>query len=84
MLRYLPILIAIAITLYALIDCARTEQELLRGLPKWAWLLIIIFIGTFGSVAYLIWGRPKKQGPGRGGKRKIIGPDDDPDFLRNL
>jgi len=54
MLRYLPILIAAAVTLYALIDCARTEQELLRGLPKWAWLLIIFFLGVFGAIAYLI------------------------------
>ena len=84
MLRYLPILLAIAITLYALIDCARTEQDLLRGLPKWAWILIIIFIGTFGAIAYLIWGRPRRQGPGRGGLRRVIGPDDDPDFLRKL
>jgi len=84
MLRYLPILIAIGVNLYALIDCARTEQELLRGLPKWAWLLIIIFIGTFGAVAYLIWGRQRRQGPGRGGQRRVIGPDDDPDFLRKL
>jgi hypothetical protein len=84
MLRYLPLLIAIAVTLYALIDCARTEQEAIRGLPKWGWLLIIIFIGTFGAVAYLIWGRQRRQGPGRGGKGRVIGPDDDPDFLRNL
>lgn len=84
MLRYLPLLIAIALTLYALIDCARTEQEAIRGLPKWGWLLIIIFIGTFGAVAYLIWGRQRRQGPGRGGKGRVIGPDDDPDFLRNL
>ena len=84
MLRYLPLLIAVAVTLYALIDCARTEQEAIRGLPKWGWLLIIIFIGTFGAVAYLIWGRPRRQGPGRGQKGRVIGPDDDPDFLRNL
>ena len=84
MLRYLPLLIAVAVTLYALIDCARTEQDSIRGLPKWGWLLIIIFIGTFGAVAYLFWGRPRNPGTGRGGKGKIIGPDDDPDFLRKL
>jgi hypothetical protein len=84
MLRYLPILIAAAVTLYAFIDCARTEQELLRGLPKWAWLLIIFFLGLFGAIAFLIWGRQRKQRPGRGGPRRTIGPDDDPDFLRNL
>jgi len=84
MLRYLPLLLAIAVTLYALIDCARREQDSVRGLPKWAWILIIIFIGTIGAVAYLVWGRPRNQGPGRGGPRRVIGPDDDPDFLRKL
>ena len=84
MLRYLPILIAAAVTLYALIDCARTEQELLRGLPKWAWLLIIFLLGVFGAIAFLIWGRQRRQGPSRGGRGRVIGPDDDPDFLRNL
>ena len=85
MLRYLPLLIAVAVTLYALIDCARTEQEAIRGLPKWGWLVIIIFIGTFGAIAYLIAGRPKR--PGGGGNKKpkrTIAPDDDPDFLRGL
>jgi hypothetical protein len=84
MIRFLPILIAVAVTLYALIDCARTEQDSLRGLPKWGWLLIIIFIGTFGAIAYLIWGRPRNPGTGRGKNGRIIGPDDDPDFLRKL
>ena len=84
MLRYLPILLAAGVTLYAFIDCARTEQELLRGLPKWAWLLIIFFLGIFGAIAFLIWGRQRRQGPGRGGPRRVIGPVDDPDFLRKL
>jgi hypothetical protein len=47
-------------------------------------LLLIAFLQTFGAIAYLIWGRPKRQGPGRGGPRRAIGPDDDPDFLRKL
>jgi hypothetical protein len=57
---------------------------LVRGLPKWAWLLIIFFLGVFGGIAFLIWGRQRKQGPGRGKRGRVIGPDDDPDFLRNL
>ena len=83
MLRYLPILLAIGITLYALIDCARTEQDLLRGLPKWAWILIIILIQTLGAIAYWIAGRPKGLG-GPKPKRRILPPDDDPDFLGKL
>ena len=84
MLRYLPIIISVAIQIYALVDCARTDQDQVRSLPKWGWLLIVIFIGVIGSVAWLVAGRPKK--PGNGGRKKprIIPPDDNPDFLKNL
>lgn len=84
MTRYLPVLISIAFTIYTLVECARTEQSVIRGLPKWAWILLIILIGLLGAIGYWIWGRPKNQGPGRGGNRKIIPPDDNPDFLRKL
>ena len=84
MSKLIPLVLVFGLTIYALIDCARTEQEAIRGLPKWGWLLIIIFIGTFGAIAYLIWGRQRRQGPGRGRNGKVIGPDDDPDFLGKL
>jgi hypothetical protein len=84
MLRVLLFVGLIALNLYAFVLCAQTEQEQIQRLPKWAWLVIIVIFQSLGSVAYLIWGRPKNPGPGRGGKRKVIGPDDDPDFLRNL
>ncbi len=84
MIRYLPIIASVAVQIYALIDCARTEQDKARNLPKWGWLLIVIFLGVFGSIAWLIAGRPK--GPGNNGRKKprIIPPDDNPDFLKNL
>jgi hypothetical protein len=84
MLRVLLFVSLIALNLYAFILCAQTEQEQIQRLPKWAWLVIIVIFQSLGSVAYLVWGRPRNPGPGRGGKRKIIGPDDDPDFLRQL
>ena len=83
MSRILPILIILGITIYALIDCARTPQEEVRNLPKWAWLLLIIFFETIGGVAWLIAGRPMRQGSAPK-RRKMIPPDDDPDFLRSL
>jgi hypothetical protein len=84
--RILPILIVLGVTIYALIDCARTPQEEVRNLPKWAWLLLIIFFETIGGIAWLIAGRPKTQGgvPRNFRKPKIIPPDDDPDFLRSI
>ena len=87
MIRVLGPIAIIALSLYAFFDCARTDQDQVRGLPKWAWLLVIIFVSfTLGAIAWLIWGRPKSPGKGRGygQKPRIIPPDDDPDFLRKL
>jgi hypothetical protein len=85
MIRFVIIALAILV-LYAFVHCAQADQNQFQKIPKWGWLLLIAipFFQPFGAISYLIWGRPKNQGPGRSGKRKIIGPDDDPDFLRNL
>ncbi len=83
MLRFAIVAIAILV-LYAFVHCAQTDQDQVKKLPKWGWLLVIAFLQPFGAIAYLIWGRPRRQGPSRGGRGRVIGPDDDPDFLRNL
>ena len=83
-MRYLPVILIFAFTIYTLADCARTPQELIRNLPKWAWIAIIIIIQTLGAIAYWVAGRPKRPGRGGGPKRRILPPDDDPDFLRKI
>jgi drug/metabolite transporter (DMT)-like permease len=77
-------IIVTALTIFSIIDCSRTEESRIRSLPKWAWLVMIIFVPGIGSIAWLVAGRPK--GPGRGGrkKRKIVPPDDNPDWLKRL
>lgn len=81
----LLVLISLALVLYSFIDCARREDYEIQKLPKWGWLLIIFFTGTFGSIAYLFLGR-NNQNPGGGKKpkKRILPPDDDPDFLRSI
>jgi len=66
MLKYL-IVLAIIVDIYAFIDCAMTPQENVRRFPKWGWLLIILFIGTFGAISWFVAGRPRKPGQNRGG-----------------
>jgi hypothetical protein len=83
MLKYLVVL-AIVLNIYAFIECAVTPQENVRRFPKWAWLLIILFFQLLGAIAWFIAGRPRKPGQNRGGRGRIIPPDDDPDFLRKL
>jgi len=76
--------ISIALTLYSFIDCARREDSQLRRLPKWGWLLVILFLSTLGAIGYLVFGRVRGQKGPRTPKRRILPPDDDPDFLRSL
>jgi hypothetical protein len=85
----LPILLAI----YALVDCIQTEESQIRGLPKIAWILLIVFVGIIGPVAWLIAGRVKTGGsrvplPGSrdpsSSPPRTLAPDDDPEFLGRL
>jgi hypothetical protein len=83
MSKLIPLVLVFGLTIYALIDCARTDESQIKNLPKWGWLLLIIILGPPTAIAYLIAGRNKRKG-GRAPKRRILPPDDDPDFLRKL
>jgi hypothetical protein len=93
MLRYLPFLLVLALWIYAFIDCLNTPEEEVRKLPKAAWVLIIVLFGyvLFGSLAWLLAGRPRRSGNGgatrsSGGPRRTrwVAPDDNPEFLKSL
>lgn len=87
MTTVLPLVLIFGLTIYALIDCARADESQIKNLPKWGWLLLIILLGpgavAIGPIAYLIAGRNKPKGF-RQPKRRVLPPDDDPDFLRRL
>ena len=89
MSRVIPLILVFGLTIYALIDCARADESQIKNLPKWGWLLLIIILGpptAIGPIAYFIAGRNRGNGGGfkKGPKRRILPPDDDPDFLRKL
>jgi hypothetical protein len=86
-------LASVVLTALALISCLSVEDKSrLRGLPRWAWLLLILFVPTLGPISYFVFGRPLppgKTGPGwpLGGfpePPRPRAPDDDPEFLRTL
>jgi hypothetical protein len=86
-MRFLLILLPIIFTIYTILDCAGTDAAQVRNLPKWGWLLIIILVAPIiGPVAYWIAGRPVRATRFNlgGGSRRIIPPDDDPDFLKKI
>jgi hypothetical protein len=88
-------LVVFALWIYCIFDVISTDEALARNLPKIMWLLIVIFVPTVGSIAWLILGRPQEAGfaPGDTTRRgmtsgrsshRALGPDDDPHFLSEL
>lgn len=80
--QVLLVLAAIGVAIYAGIDCLRSDDAELRGLPKPLWLLVILAIPLLGGVLWIVLGRQPVQGSRR--PRRTVAPDDDPDFLRSL
>ena len=83
MIKFLLIAVII-LDIYAFIDCAMTPQEKIRKGPKWAWIIGMLLFDPIASIAWFIYGRPKRSGNGRQRPGRIIPPDDNPDFLRKL
>ena len=58
MIRFAPGLIEIALLVFCVIDVIQSPEIEIRNLPKWSWLLLIIFLPLIGSIAWLVAGRP--------------------------
>ncbi|WP_245966539.1 PLDc N-terminal domain-containing protein [Sphaerisporangium album] len=83
----------LAFWLYCLFDVITTPEGDVRNLPKLLWVLIVVLLADIGGLLWLLLGRPlsdeavRRRRAGRpGGHRPPVarGPDDDPDFLRDL
>ncbi|SEF09582.1 Phospholipase_D-nuclease N-terminal [Jiangella alba] len=83
--RVLPIVVAIALLVYALIDCLQTDSTRFRSLNRVAWVAIIVLIPLIGPILWLVIGkeRARPQRP-TGPPPRPLAPDDDPEFLRHL
>ncbi|KAF0111297.1 MAG: hypothetical protein FD147_1048 [Chloroflexi bacterium] len=58
--KYLPLLIPIALLQFGLLVAALVDlmkRENTKGLPKWGWILVIVFVNLFGPIIYFIFGR---------------------------
>lgn len=86
--KFVLAVIGIALFVYALFDLIATPRERVRYVPKPLWFVIVLVAGI-GPVLWLVLGRERTlPGGGRGRPRPRPegprGPDDDPDYLRNL
>jgi hypothetical protein len=71
-------------TVFVTVFAASAKKNEVRNLPKWAWILICLFVPIVGGLLYLVLGRPLAGPKNPLGKTKIVAPDDDPTFLRDL
>lgn len=83
--RLLPIILGLALIIYALIDCVQTpEEDVPPGLPKTVWVFIILLVPVIGAGAWLLVSRLPNAGGGRVRRSRPVAPDDDAEFLANL
>ncbi|MFI5099486.1 MAG: PLD nuclease N-terminal domain-containing protein [Actinomycetes bacterium] len=77
---------AVALTTWALLDVAQTPADQTRTLAKPSWALVAV-LPYVGPAAWFLLGTERRSGGrARGGDQggRPLGPDDDPEFLREL
>jgi len=97
MIRFLSVVLELALLVYCLIDCIQTDEARVRNLPKIGWILLIIIVPIVGGLAWLFAGRPRggvatnpfgpaagRQAPGGRSRPGPVAPEDDPNFMRKL
>lgn len=84
-MRFLVVVAVVALTVYAIIDCARTPADEVANLPKPLWLVVVVLVWVVGPVLWLALGRERGAAtPPRTATLGPVAPDDDPAFLRRL
>ncbi|THG31053.1 PLDc N-terminal domain-containing protein [Naasia lichenicola] len=76
------IVVAVAFTVYSLVDCAMADRTRIRGPRKPIWFLIILLLPVLGGVLWFLIGRGRRATAT--GRPRTIAPDDDPAFLRTI
>jgi hypothetical protein len=85
--RVLYVVVTLGLAIYSVIDAIQTEDARVQHLPKLVWIALILLFSPIAAIAWLVTGRQRGPQSGRPGPRYPSaprGPDDDPDFLRNL
>lgn len=74
-------LVTLALWIFCVFDVIAADESLIRNLPKTLWLIVVIFVPTLGSIAWLALGRPQAVGwtPGSTdyrAPRRTVAPED--------
>jgi len=82
--KALLIVVPLVLLVYAFFDLYATPRYNVQHLPKPVWFAVVL-VPVAGPLLWLLIGSSRSaQPPSRSGGHDIVGPDDDPDFLRGL
>jgi len=72
---------AVILDVFALVDLALIDRTRVRAFPKWVWIVVIVVVPFVGALLWFLVGHGWTR---RGAERRVVAPDDDPSFLKNL
>lgn len=52
--------VVMVLWIFCVVDVIMARDDEVRHLPKWAWLLLVLFFPLVGSIAWLAAGRPRR------------------------
>ena len=67
--------------MFSIVDCAVQPAARHRGVPKGAWIAIVVLMPVLGGILWFVIGRRRRSD--QEGMHSVA-PDDDPEFLRTL
>ncbi len=73
---------AVVFTVYALVDAAFFDRSRIRGLPRVAWIFVVLLLPVIGGLLWFVIGRGRRTSSSRG--TRTLAPDDDLEFLGQL
>ncbi|NYF11766.1 ribosomal protein L12E/L44/L45/RPP1/RPP2 [Pseudoclavibacter sp. JAI123] len=74
--------IVVAVTIFAVVDCAMTDAKRTRALPKPVWVVVVLLVPVVGPLLWLFFG--KVRGNATAVKPVQTTPDDDETFLKSI
>ena len=84
MTRALPLLVAVVLAVYALIDCLQTDPAEVPGRRRPLWLALIILLPVVGPVVWIVASRLHRRPQRPRQVPRVVAPDDNPEFLREI
>lgn len=89
MLRAIPVILALVLAVYSVVDVVQSERHLLRPLGRIGWLAVVLLVPILGPLVWILTGRMRENaaplGPtGYSREHRVVAPEDDPEFLRQM